>query len=61
MNYEISFLLNGKTETIIVKDTVTFYQEKLEDINIISVKKTEKTISPNIEAFLKPKTSIWNI
>lgn len=60
--YRIKFLLHGKTETIILdsKALTAFYQDKLNDINIISVKKVD-TIKPNsnIEQYCKPKKTIW--
>ncbi len=58
-NFEISFLLNGKTFKIVVKDVVTFYQEKKDELNIISVNKTDLAITPEISLFLKAKRSIF--
>lgn len=60
-NFEISFLLHGKQLSVIVDKTLltVFYQEKLEDLNIISVNKTEKSTVSEIRLFLKPKKSIY--
>lgn len=60
--YQIRFLLHGKTETIILdsKALTAFYQDKLNDVNIISVKKVETTeLNSNIEQYCKPKKSFW--
>lgn len=63
MNYKIVFLFNGRTETIFVSSAQLeeFYQRKKEEVNIISVDKYEGNPDKDIEQYLKPKTSIWNI
>jgi len=60
--FVIKFLLHGKTKTITLdsKSLTSFYQNKLEAINVISVKGAHdnKPIS-DITQFVKPKKSIW--
>ncbi len=60
-NFEIRFLLHGKPLSVIVDKTLltVFYQEKLEEINVISVNKTEIASVSEIRLFLKPKKSIY--
>jgi calcineurin-like phosphoesterase family protein len=58
---EIRFLLHGKTHTIIVNSEteIEFYQNKLEEINVISVKRVENKPISEISQFLKSKKSIY--
>ena len=61
--FEIKFLFNGKALSLIVDNSklTEFYQNKLEAINIISVKTVKNKPVSKIEAFLKPKKSIWSL
>jgi hypothetical protein len=58
---EIRFLLNGKTHIVIVdsKREIEFYQNKLDEINVISVKTVENKPISEISQFLKSKKSIY--
>lgn len=58
-NYEIVLLIDGKTVNVVISDLITFYQEKKDEINVISSTKTEKAVTPNLEQFLKAKRSMW--
>jgi len=59
--YVVKFLHDGKTKTIVLssEDLTLFYQNKLSDVNIISVKKTTRAGSGSIKQYCKPQKSIF--
>lgn len=59
-NMEVKFLLNGQEKIIVVPDILLFYQEKRDDISIISVTKTLNAVT-DFSEYLKEKKNLTQL